>query len=277
MPPIVIDLIIAVIILGMTYALMSEGLWGAALMFFNVLFAGIVAFNFYEPLAKLLADNVGFISSFADTLCLMALFMVALVMLRLTTETIAPAMIRFPPPVYHIGRVFFGLACSLVTAGILLVAFETAPVHKKVFGVVDYDFKPPFGLGLDHEWLGFVQYSTGLIFADYGAGKKDPFLEYGTAKVFDPRSEWLLQHQDARPYGEPTDNVLGRRGRPRRRRVPLPRAAGGGAPANPAAPPTPAPPTPAPPTPAPATRRWGPMAPGRATRPSSARPSAAGS
>ena len=63
---------IVVLILGMTYALTSEGLWGAALMFFNVLFAGIIAFNFYEPLAALLAANVERSSSgFADTLCLM--------------------------------------------------------------------------------------------------------------------------------------------------------------------------------------------------------------
>ena len=46
-----INLIFFALILGMMYALMSEGLWGAALMFFDVLFAGLIAFNFYEPLA----------------------------------------------------------------------------------------------------------------------------------------------------------------------------------------------------------------------------------
>ena len=60
-----------VLILGLTYALTSEGLWGAALMFFNVLFAGMIAFNFYEPLAKLLARHVpASARGFADTLCL---------------------------------------------------------------------------------------------------------------------------------------------------------------------------------------------------------------
>ena len=33
---IIIDLIIVGLILGLTYALTSEGLWGSALMFFNV-------------------------------------------------------------------------------------------------------------------------------------------------------------------------------------------------------------------------------------------------
>ena len=51
MPPVIIDIVTLVLILGMTYALASEGLWGAALQFFNALFAGIIAFNFYEPMA----------------------------------------------------------------------------------------------------------------------------------------------------------------------------------------------------------------------------------
>lgn len=202
MPAFVIDLVIVALIAGMTYALMSEGLWGAALMFFNVLFAGVIAFNFYEPLAALLAQNVGFLSGFADTLCLMAIFIVALVILRLTTESLAPAMVRFPTPIYHIGRVFFALAGSVVAMAILLVAFEAAPVHKKVFSVIDHKYRPPFKTGIDHEWLGFFQYTTGAVFARYNSGSRDPFDEYGTAKVFDPRSEWLIEHEKARPYGE---------------------------------------------------------------------------
>ena len=123
------NLLIAAVILGLTYALTSEGLWGAALMFFNVLFAGMIAFNFYEPLAALL-DKAGIGWGFSDTLCLLALFIVTLVALRLTTETLAPAMVRFPMPIYHAGRLIFGLAGACVTVAILLVAFECAPCTR---------------------------------------------------------------------------------------------------------------------------------------------------
>ena len=44
------------------------------------------------------------------------------------------------------------------------------------------------------------------IAANYGAGSRDPFREYGDAKVFDPRAEWLLRHQEARPYG--TESIM---------------------------------------------------------------------
>ena len=69
---IVIDLIIAFLTLGLTYVLTSEGLWGSALMFFNVLFAAMIAFNFYEPLARLI-DQTGINWGFSDTLCMLGI------------------------------------------------------------------------------------------------------------------------------------------------------------------------------------------------------------
>ena len=218
MPPIVVDLVIAFLILLLTYALSSEGLWGSALMFFNILFSSIIAFNFYEPLAALLATNVGFLSGFADTLCLASVFIVSLVLLRLTTESIAPAMVRFPVPLFQFGRLVFAVAGATVAMAFTLLLFETAPVHKKVFYVVDFKYAPPFKLGLDREFLGFFQYTTGYIFARTNGPSNDPFREYPASRLFDPKAEWLLRHQDARPYG--TESVLG---------VDAPPAEGGGA------------------------------------------------
>jgi hypothetical protein len=196
------SMIVAALILGLTYALASEGLWGAALMFFNVLFGGLIAFNFYEPLAKLLADNVPFLSGFADTLCLFTLFIVTTFLLRLTTETLGPSMVRFPAPLYHLGRWVFALGCSVITVAICVLGFDTAPVHKKVFGVVDYRNMVPFGLGIERHWLGFFQYTTGAVFVTHVRNARDPWRQYGDANVFDSRAEWLLNHQEARPYGE---------------------------------------------------------------------------
>jgi hypothetical protein len=205
---VVVDLVISFLILLMTYAISSEGLWGAALMFFNVVFGGLIAFNFYEPLAKLI-DSTGISWGFSDALSLLLIFCVAVMLLRMTTETLAPAMVRFPTPIYQAGRFLFALATSVVTMAILILAFHTAPVHKEIFGAIDYKYKPPFGMGLDHHWLGFFQYNTGMVFAQYGSGSRDPYGEFGhfgnqrvLVRAFDPRATWLLDHQQARPYGQ---------------------------------------------------------------------------
>lgn len=197
------DLIIVGIVLGLTYVLTSEGLWGAALMFFNVLFGAMIAFNFYEPLAKLI-DSTGIGWGFSDTLCMLGLFCISVMLLKMITETIAPAMVRFPTPIYHLGRLIFGLGGALVTVAFVILSFHAAPVHKKIFTAVTYDSKPPFGLGLDHQFLGFFQYQTGAVFTTLGSGQRDPHHQYGhggAVKMFDPHARWLIEHQDARPYG----------------------------------------------------------------------------
>jgi hypothetical protein len=207
----ILELIIAGLVLGLTYALTSEGLWGSALMFFNVVFGGMIAFNFYEPLARLL-DSTGIGWGFSDTLCLLGLFIVSVLILRMTTETLAPAMVRFPMPIYHLGRLIFGVGGAAATIAIVILAFHAAPVHQKIFTAITYKTKPPFGLGLDHRWLSFFQYETGAVFANYGYGARDPFHQYGhgaALNVFDPRAEWLLLHQESRPYKSEGGEILG--------------------------------------------------------------------
>jgi hypothetical protein len=202
-----INVLIILLVLGMTYVLTSEGLWGACLMFFNLLFAGMIAFNFYEPLAKLIAENVpAFLAGFADVVCLFGLLIVSLFTLRIVTEMLAPGMVRFPAPIYHLGRLGFGAAAAALTLALLILGFDTAPVHKKVFGAIDYKAMVPFGLGFERKWLAFFQYSTGQIFVTHSPNTGDPFGQFGNAKVFDPRAEWLLNHQEARPFG--TESIL---------------------------------------------------------------------
>jgi hypothetical protein len=197
----IVDICVILLILGMTYALMSEGVWGAALQFFNVLFSTIITLNFYEPLAALIATNVSFLSGFADTMCILLLFSISLLILRLATENLSPTMVKFPMPVYHLGRIFFGLAASIMTTGILLIALDASPGQKKIFGFYDYKYQPMYKNRLDKEVLAFFQYTTGYIFSRSG-GSRDPLNEYGDARIFDPRGDWLIRSQEARPYGE---------------------------------------------------------------------------
>ena len=94
----------------------------------------------------------------------------SLLVLRMTTETIAPGHGEISAAVYHVGRFVFGIGGAAVTMAIVLLAFHAAPVHKKIFFSIDHKSKPPFGLGLDHLWLSFFQYETGAVFSNLGRG-----------------------------------------------------------------------------------------------------------
>ncbi len=199
----IVDLVTIVLILGMTWALTSEGLWGAALMFFNALFAAMITLNCYEPLAQLIGTNAEFLSGYADALCILVIFTVSLLLLRLTTENFAPAMVRFPMPLYHLGRFIFGLLGSAITMGMIMIALDASPVNKKILGAMDYKYKPFYGLRLDKELLAYFQHSTGYIFTR--VGQADPYKEFGNVRAFDPKGDWLLRSQEARPYPKGED------------------------------------------------------------------------
>jgi hypothetical protein len=221
----IVDLGVLALTAGMTYALMSEGLWGSALMFFNVLFASLITFNFYEPIAQLIVGSGApeMVGNFADSLSLMLLFVVSLLLLRLATETLTPSMVRFPTPVYHAGRMIFGLGGALVMMAMLLLGYQASPVQKKLLGTWDYKHEPFFKERFDRDFLAFFQYTSGYTFARNGAGDPDPAREFpNRPMLFDPRAEWLLVHQQARPYGN--EPILPEE-------AAAPAAEGGGAPA----------------------------------------------
>ncbi len=206
MPAIMLDMIILVLTLGMLYALMSEGLWGAATMFFNCLFAALISFNFYEPVADLIITNVGYATTYADMLSIMILYIVPLFLLRMTTETLAPAMVRFPTPIYHLGRLVFATGGAAVTMAMIMLAFDAAPIQKKIVGVMDYKYEPFFKRRFDRDFLAFFQYTSGYTFARNGAGTGNDSEFPAKPMLFDPRAEWLLEHQKERPYG--TEAIL---------------------------------------------------------------------
>ena len=141
----------------------------------------MIAFNFYEPLAKLL-DSTGINWGFSDTLCMLGLFCVSVVALADDDRDASPRPWCGSPcrSIMSAGS-SSALAGALVTMAIVILAFHAAPVHKKIFKTVEYDSKPPFGMGLDHQWLGFFQYETGAVFTTVRSRAARSVPQYGQA------------------------------------------------------------------------------------------------
>src|SRR5262245_53432477 len=117
------------IVLGLAYLFLIQGLATAFATFCNVVLAGLIAFNFWEPLADLLEPRLSrsFFAGHEDAICLTGLFAVAFGLLRLTTNTLAGAVIDFHPLVQRAGGAFFGLVSGYLLAGFLVCVFQTLP------------------------------------------------------------------------------------------------------------------------------------------------------
>ncbi|MBI3467350.1 MAG: hypothetical protein HY000_30440 [Planctomycetes bacterium] len=218
----VIDVLLVLGMLGIGWCVSSEGLWGAALMFVNVMFAGLVAFDLYEPVAKFIDLNLGFMAAFADFVALVLLFAIAFTVIRIATDNLGPTMVRFPTWVYHIGRYGFAGATAWYLMGMILCILQTAPIHKQFLGY-KWDTHAVWTAGVDRFWLGYVQTTTERVF------------DRSPPKMFDAKSKFIREYHDRRDFGDPDPDFA-----PKKAGGAAPQAgqppAGGGAPAGAAAP-----------------------------------------
>jgi hypothetical protein len=171
----------------------NEGLWGAGVMFINVLLSAMIATSFYEPLIRrLYAMSSWFRSStyLMDFVSIWVIFCVSLVVLRLLTDTLSRYRVRFKKPVDIGGGLFFAAWIGLLMMQFTLFTMHTSPLARNFFGG---DFQPDpdskmflFELAPDRDWMAFMHSMSGENGSLAGSNQFDPngefILRYGTRR-----------------------------------------------------------------------------------------------
>ncbi|QDT17703.1 CvpA family protein [Alienimonas californiensis] len=158
-----IDLILLALWGGVTYFVANEGALGAVTTFFCVVLSGLLAMNFFEPLAEAIGGS-DFLRERADVICLLGLFAAFVTGMRLACEQIAPRLLELPAPAYHGLRWVFGAATGYVTMAILLTALHVSPLPRTFLGFApERGFSKPGGNlfdvdAPDRRWLAFTRY-----------------------------------------------------------------------------------------------------------------------
>ncbi len=183
----IILIVISFIVVAMLW---NEGAWSNAVTMFNVFFAGVIATNYFEPLASWLDGMMPSFTYMVDYLAFWMLFAIAFNIFRLTTDTISKQKVRFRKPVEHTGRILF----ALLTAWMMICIF-TASLHMAPLGQspIRGSFgKGPlascfFGLSPDKYWLAF--------FHSRSAEKRGAM---SSGSQFDPKGEFVLKYGSRR-------------------------------------------------------------------------------
>jgi hypothetical protein len=124
-----------------------------------VLFSGLIAMDYFEPLADLLEAGMGVDwANRVDFIALVGLFAAGIFGLRYLSQWLVPNFITVEGRFYDGCRWVFAVLTGYVTIAFLLTALHTAPLPRDFLG-----FTPErsnfFGmLAPDRDWLGFVQY-----------------------------------------------------------------------------------------------------------------------
>ena len=166
-----IDFLLLLVFGAVTWSVASEGAWGGALILLSVLFAGLLAMNFFEPLAAFLERNVSASPNWRlrwDMIALVGLFGLFVFLLRTATDHLSPTFIPLHPTLYVGARWSCAALTGYITMAFLLTALHTAPLPREFIG-----FRPERDNFLnlcapDRQWLGFTQYVSEKSFAHGG-------------------------------------------------------------------------------------------------------------
>jgi hypothetical protein len=178
--------LLLVLIVG--YALFSQGLLTAFTTMVNVLLAGLVAFNFWEPAASMLAQQLSGtpVLGFEDYICMVGIFGIVLVVLRIATGLLATTELELPPAMQQGGAAVCGMITGYLTAGFLVCAMQTLPLPDDFLG---FSARADLAGGVrrylppDRVWLAMMQRGSFGPLATDGDGF-DPrgYFELGYAR-----------------------------------------------------------------------------------------------
>lgn len=197
----------ALILMGVVaFAYFKEGLFTALTMLLNVLLAGFVAFNFFEPIADALETPLrgSFLGGLEDFLVLAFLFCVALGLLRLATNTLAHKQIEYPPIAQQFGGAAVGLFVGYLVSGFLIIAYTTIPWHETFLGFEPRGENEP-GLRRvfppDRVWLALMRHAGAVPLANRPLRPNDPSA-YNRHATFDQAGTFELRYLRYRRYGD---------------------------------------------------------------------------
>jgi len=172
----------------------NEGLWSAAILFFNVLLAAVLATTLFEPVANLLDSMMPSLTYFSDFVAIWVTFAVCLVVLRLATDLTARHRVRFKKPVDMAGGIFFAAWIGWLMVQFTLFTVHLSPLGRNSMGFQEKpDTRMFFGLAPDRNWLAFIHRQT-----KEGAFMRTPPPGNENAHVFDPQGDLILKYGERR-------------------------------------------------------------------------------
>ncbi|MEZ6046640.1 MAG: CvpA family protein [Planctomycetaceae bacterium] len=165
----ILSLILLIIMGAVVWSVASEGPWGATIMFFSVLFSGLLALNYFEPVAGFLEGMMP--ESWrlhTDFLGLTGLFIIFLVLFRVVTLYLLPSYIEVHSAVYEGARWTFGGLTGYMVVGFVLLTLHTAPLPREFIGFTPNGNNFFGATAPDRQWLGFMQYLSEKNFSRFG-------------------------------------------------------------------------------------------------------------
>lgn len=179
------------------------GLWNNLITLVCLIFAGMIASSFFEPVADQLEAGIG---SFADLVAVWLLFLVSFGILRLITELLSAHRVKFNDVLDLVGRSILSVWIAWAFVCFSMFTIHLAPVEPAAFGG-GFQSTPTqnnfMGIGPDKMWLAFIQSRSRGPFAEFrDSGMLPEYREVlhpddqdSNARVFDSTADFILKYR----------------------------------------------------------------------------------
>lgn len=196
--------VIFMLILGIAY--WRAGVFTAFCMFASILLAGVITFNFWEPLANLLEPALKDtpIKGFEDFIVMAGLFIVTLLILRVVVNLLNSHRIEYHAVLDQFGGAFVGLLAGYFLSGFLICAVETLPLHENFLGFEPKSEKDSILRAVmpsDRAWLALMRQVGSGAFGRRLNPVPDEDLPYGPYHTFDPKENFEERYRYLRRHG----------------------------------------------------------------------------
>ncbi len=187
--------ILALVFVSVFASLMTQGLWSNFITLVNVLTAGLVATNYFEPLSDYFDRQESSPTYLYDFITIWVIFGVTYLALRFATDWMSQVKVRFFMPVDKVGGILFAVWASWIMVCFTTMTLHTAPLSRHFMGFQQTpDAKMLFGLQPDRVWMGWVHRES-----------KGTFSRFGGARPFDAKGSFIVRYSNRR--GEFDDQV----------------------------------------------------------------------
>jgi hypothetical protein len=185
-----LNILLIIVFAGCFAFLMNAGLWSNTLSLVNVLTAGLLATNYFEPLAEWLDEQEPSLTYAYDFLALWLIFGITATLFRMATDYMSPIKVKFFLPVEKVGGVLMACWVSWVLVCFTTMTLHTAPLARNF---LRGGFQPQpetkmlYRLAPDRKWLAWVHRES-----------RGSLSRLSGVAPFDPRGDFIIRYGNRR-------------------------------------------------------------------------------
>ena len=127
----IFNILIIAAIGGIAYFHYAQGFFSATISTICAIIAAVLAVSYHEALAAALLG--GKMADYANSVCLVAIFGIVYILLRVLMDKAVPGNIRLPVIVDRVGGAILGVIAAIFTAGVFALAGAALPFGPAVY------------------------------------------------------------------------------------------------------------------------------------------------